>query len=74
VFASHQIGAAAAALAAGLVRDASGTYTYAWWGGAALCTVASVVSMLVRLRPAAVPAAATNPALVDAGAGASPAE
>jgi predicted MFS family arabinose efflux permease len=74
VFASHQIGAAAAALAAGLVRDASGTYTYAWWGGAALCTVASVVSMLVRLRPAAVPAAATNPPLVDAGAGASPAE
>ncbi|PPG32119.1 hypothetical protein C5B97_03380 [Pseudoclavibacter sp. RFBB5] len=32
--------AAAAALGAGLIRDTLGTYTSAWWGGAALCIVA----------------------------------
>jgi predicted MFS family arabinose efflux permease len=56
VFASHQIGAAIAAVGAGLLRDASGSYTWAWWGGAALCTIASVVSVLVR-RPSARPTA-----------------
>jgi predicted MFS family arabinose efflux permease len=48
VFASHQIGAAVAALGAGVVRDAFGTYTYAWWGGAALCALAVVLSVGVR--------------------------
>jgi predicted MFS family arabinose efflux permease len=48
VFASHQVGAAFAATAAGLVRDAMGTYTYAWLGGAALCLVAAVFSYAVR--------------------------
>jgi predicted MFS family arabinose efflux permease len=48
VFASHQVGAAFAATAAGLVRDAMGTYTYAWLGGAALCLVATVFSYAVR--------------------------
>ena len=48
VFASHQVGAAIAATAAGLVRDAMGTYTYAWIGGAALCLVAAVFSYIVR--------------------------
>ena len=48
VFASHQVGAAFAATAAGLVRDAMGTYTYAWLGGAALCLVAAVFSYVVR--------------------------
>ncbi|MGP3533469.1 MFS transporter [Microbacterium sp. RD1] len=50
VFASHQIGAALAALAAGVIRDGFGTYTYAWWGGAALCVVAAVLSLAVRRR------------------------
>lgn len=50
VFASHQIGAAIAALGAGVIRDTFGTYTYAWWGGAALCAVAAVLSILVRMR------------------------
>ena len=31
VFAAHQLGAAAAALAAGAIRDATGQYTYAWF-------------------------------------------
>ncbi|MFI6820656.1 hypothetical protein ACIBJE_06830 [Micromonospora sp. NPDC050187] len=42
VFASHQLGAAVAVFGAGIIRDVSGTYTYtyAWWGGAALCVIA----------------------------------
>ena len=43
VFAAHQLGAAAAALAAGAIRDATGQYTYAWFGAAAMCTIAAVV-------------------------------
>jgi predicted MFS family arabinose efflux permease len=49
VFASHQIGAAVAALAAGVIRDTFGTYTYAWWGGAALCALALFLSIAVRV-------------------------
>jgi len=48
VFASHQIGAALAALAAGIVRDTSGSYTYAWLGGGALCAMAAWLSVLAR--------------------------
>ena len=48
VFASHQFGAAAAALAAGVVRDTTGSYTLAWVGGAGLCAVAAVLSYAVR--------------------------
>ncbi len=44
VFASHQIGAAIAAIAAGTIRDATGEYTVAWFGAAALCLVAAAVS------------------------------
>jgi MFS family permease len=47
VFASHQIGAAIAALGAGVIRDVFGEYTYAWWGGAALCVIAAVLSIAV---------------------------
>lgn len=53
VFASHQVGAAAAALGAGVIRDTFGTYTYAWWGGAALCALAAGLSIGIRVtRPA----------------------
>jgi predicted MFS family arabinose efflux permease len=61
VFASHQLGAAAAALGAGVIRDTLGTYTYAWWGGAALCAIAAVLSILVRRSPGGVPALASVP-------------
>ncbi|MDZ4045999.1 MAG: MFS transporter [Rhodoglobus sp.] len=44
VFAAHQVGAAIAATAAGVVRDATGEYTAAWFGAAGLCLVAAVVS------------------------------
>ncbi|WP_231444048.1 MFS transporter [Brevibacterium zhoupengii] len=48
VFAAHQLGAAAAALGAGLIRDTFGEYTYAWWGGAAMCLVAAGLSFAVK--------------------------
>jgi predicted MFS family arabinose efflux permease len=50
VFASHQLGAAAAATAAGLVRDFTGEYTSAWLGAGALCAVAAVLSFRVPGR------------------------
>ncbi|SCL17382.1 Predicted arabinose efflux permease, MFS family [Micromonospora pallida] len=48
VFTAHQLGAAAAAFGAGVVRDVFDTYTYAWWGGAALCVVAAALSIVAR--------------------------
>ncbi|MFX4272529.1 MFS transporter [Propionibacteriaceae bacterium Y1685] len=48
VFAAHQIGAAIAAFGAGVIRDAFGEYTYAWWAGAAVCVVAATLSILAR--------------------------
>jgi cyanate permease len=47
VFASHQIGAALASVAAGVARDRTGTYTVAWFSAAALCVVAAVISLRV---------------------------
>jgi predicted MFS family arabinose efflux permease len=47
VFASHQVGAAAAALAAGIIRDQTGSYSLAWFGGAGLCGVAAVLSWIL---------------------------
>jgi MFS family permease len=48
VFASHQLGAAAAALGAGVIRDLTGAYTIAWLGAAGLCAVAAILSITVR--------------------------
>lgn len=48
VFAAHQLGAAAAAIAAGALRDATGHYNYAWFGAAAMCTIAAVISATIR--------------------------
>jgi MFS family permease len=55
IFAAHQLGAACAALAAGVVRDALGSYDVAWLGGAVLCAVGAVLSLSIsrRLAPAA---------------------
>ncbi|WOQ15602.1 MFS transporter [Raineyella sp. W15-4] len=52
-FASHQVGAAIAALAAGVVRDVTGQYTFAWFAAAALCGVAVVISFAIRRGPVA---------------------
>lgn len=51
VFASHQIGASIAAIAAGVLRDVTGEYTWAWFGAAGLCVVAAVVSIGITRRP-----------------------
>ncbi|MCZ2402154.1 MFS transporter [Paenarthrobacter sp. Z7-10] len=67
VFAAHQLGAAAAALAAGLIRDSTGQYTYAWLGAAALCTVAAVVSASIRKDAKPVPDA-DRPAIPEPAA------
>jgi MFS family permease len=57
VFASHQVGAAVAATAAGLVRDRLGTYDWAWYGAGALAIGASVLSLALlagrRVKPVA---------------------
>jgi sugar phosphate permease len=50
VFASHQIGAAVAATAAGLVRDNLGTYNAAFYAAGGLALVAAVLSLQMR-RP-----------------------
>jgi MFS family permease len=51
VFASHQVGAALAAFGAGVIRDVTGSYDGAWYGAAALCLVAAVLSISIRRRP-----------------------
>jgi sugar phosphate permease len=56
IFASHQIGGAAAAGLAGGARDWFGDYTAAWVGGGILCLVAS--ALVLRIRPARTPAPA----------------
>jgi MFS family permease len=47
VFASHQIGAAIAATAAGLIRDQLGAYNWAWYGAGALALFASLLSLML---------------------------
>lgn len=65
VFAAHQLGAAAAALAAGAIRDATGHYTYAWFGAAAMCTIAAVISATIRKDAGRRKSAAVAVASVD---------
>jgi MFS family permease len=56
VFASHQLGAAVAALGAGLVRDQLGTYDLAWYAAAVLCIMAAAMCVSIRTaRPAEEP-------------------
>jgi MFS family permease len=55
VFASHQIGAAIAAVTAGVVRDQLGDYAAAWYGAGALCLVAAVLSIRIRRGHSASP-------------------
>lgn len=58
VVAAHQLGAAAAAYAAGVLRTTTGTYTLAFVAAGALCLVAAVIVTPIRrtavaLQPAA---------------------
>ncbi|GIH09187.1 MFS transporter [Rhizocola hellebori] len=54
VFASHQIGAAIAALAAGAARDAFGDYITTWIFTGALAIVAAGLSVAIRALPSGV--------------------
>ena len=47
VFASHQVGAAVMAFAAGVLRDRTGAYDSAFWVGGVLCLTAAGLSLLV---------------------------
>jgi predicted MFS family arabinose efflux permease len=64
VFASHQIGAAFAATAAGVVRDRLGEYNLAWYVAGALSITAAGLSLLLLRRRSAVP---TTAVLLKAG-------
>ncbi|MEV4649629.1 MFS transporter [Saccharopolyspora sp. NPDC049357] len=48
VFASHQVGAAAVAGGAGLIRDHFGDYALAWYGSGLLCLLATAFSVSIR--------------------------
>jgi predicted MFS family arabinose efflux permease len=61
VFASHQIGAAIAAFGAGVLRDVTGQYTWAWFGAAGLCVVAAIVSAGIARRATASSGGAVAP-------------
>ncbi|GGL00259.1 MFS transporter [Sphaerisporangium melleum] len=68
VFASHQIGAAVAAVAAGLTRDHLGHYDAAWYGAGALCALAAVMSLrIARKADPAPPSAAVPEGIAAAG-------
>ncbi|WP_052849608.1 MFS transporter [Streptomyces avicenniae] len=62
VLASHQIGAAAVAFAAGAIRDTTGSYDLAWTSAGVLCALATVMVMVIRRPRAAAPSAVTSPA------------
>lgn len=56
VFASHQFGAAVAALGAGMMRDTFGSYTPSFMFGGAICLVAALTALLAPRSPALLPA------------------
>ena len=58
IFTGHQLGAAAAALGAGLSRDAFATYLPAFYIAGAACLVASLLVLRIKARPTARPVAA----------------
>jgi predicted MFS family arabinose efflux permease len=61
VFASHQVGAAIAATAAGLTRDHLGTYTPAWFVAGGLCLVAAMFSTQMPDPRVALPVPVLSP-------------
>nr|WP_034805736.1 MFS transporter [Intrasporangium oryzae] len=60
VFASHQVGAAIAAVGAGLVRDELGTYDLAWYAAGALCLVAAVMCVAITAQRVSPPSLAST--------------
>jgi predicted MFS family arabinose efflux permease len=53
IFAAHQVGGAAAAWAAGVVRDDAGTYDGVFFVSGALCFAAALMLLGARVRPRA---------------------
>ncbi|MFF9604935.1 MFS transporter [Streptomyces sp. NPDC014684] len=56
VLASHQVGAALVAFLGGVARDAFGSYDMVWYASGTLCAMAALMALVIRRRPAAVPA------------------
>jgi MFS family permease len=50
VFASHQVGAAIAAVGAGLTRDHFGAYDLAWYVAGSLCLLAALMSVAIAKK------------------------
>ncbi|MEU0399056.1 MFS transporter [Streptomyces sp. NPDC006197] len=50
VLASHQVGAAVVAFAAGVARDVFGTYDVVWYASGALCAAAALMALVIS-RP-----------------------
>ena len=55
----HQVGAAVAATAAGVVRDVTGGYDPAFYAAAGLCALAALMSYAIRRTPQPAVAAPT---------------
>ena len=55
VFAAHQLGAATAALLAGVSRDVLSSYLPAFYAAGVMCLVAAVAVLFARVRPVAAP-------------------
>jgi predicted MFS family arabinose efflux permease len=51
IFSAHQLGAASAAWAAGLVRTATGEYTVAWAAAGGLALVAALAVLMIAAVP-----------------------
>ncbi len=64
IFASHQVGAAVAAFAAGAVRTWAGDYQLSFMGAGLLCLVAAGLVTRIGRSPSARPLASTQPLLV----------
>jgi predicted MFS family arabinose efflux permease len=58
IFAAHQLGAGAGALAASLVHDHAKTYTPAWVGAGIICLIAAAVVLRIGHRRPKLPKAA----------------
>ncbi|MFF7330946.1 MFS transporter [Streptomyces sp. NPDC008150] len=52
VLASHQVGAALVAYLGGVARDVFGSYDMVWYASGALCSVAALMALVIRRRPA----------------------
>jgi MFS family permease len=51
VFAAHMVGAGISAWAAGVIREATGSYDIAWWSAGVLCLAAAVACLFVPRAP-----------------------